>query len=136
MDLKDYINKTGGDEPPVIHRKRREKEVVEKVPEKEKVIVPEMTDDECLQFYVDLSNMAYMAINDKLRPLEIEEVQPVKTAAGNVIRTAMKLLGDYRFYLDVAIVAGFTIGIYKQRAAELPQKEDKGKVVELVKKEV
>ena len=123
MELKDYINadKTDTVTPtPVIRKKRKptiEDEVKPKIPAEP---VPEMTDDECLQFYTDLSNMAYMAINPKLRPIETSEVQPVKTAAGNVIRTLMRYLGDYRFYLDAAVMTGFTIGIYKQRKAELP----------------
>jgi hypothetical protein len=133
MELKDYINahKDGNPEndniPPVYRKKKKNVEVAEKLPEKPVNITPEMTDDECLQFYVDLSNMTYMAINNKLRPIEVEEVQPVKTAAGNVIRTLMKYLGDYRFYLDAAVMTGFTIGIYKQRKAELPteNKDDK-----------
>ena len=122
MELKDYINpdKTDTATPtPVIRKKRKptiEDEVKAKIPTEP---VPEMTDDECLQFYTDLSNMAYMAINPKLRPIDVNEVQPVKTAAGNVIRTLMRYLGDYRFYLDAAVMAGFTIGIYKQRKAEI-----------------
>ena len=133
MELKDYINsqKDGNPEndniPPVYRKKKQKTAVPEKLPEKVAELTPEMTDDECLQFYVDLSNMAYMAINNKLRPIEVEEVQPVKTATGNVIRTLMKYLGDYRFYLDAAVMTGFTIGIYKQRKAELPEKKDDNK---------
>ena len=134
MELKDYINSQKDGNPendniPPVYRKKKSKnvEVVEKSPEKPANLTPEMTDDECLQFYVDLSNMAYMAINNKLRPIEVEEVQPVKTATGNVIRTLMKYLGDYRFYLDAAVMTGFTIGIYKQRKAELPEKKDDNK---------
>ena len=123
MELKDYINSDKIDKetpPPVVRKKRKiaiEDEVKAQIPAEP---IPEMTDDECLQFYTDLSNMAYMAINPKLRPIETSEVQPVKTAAGNVIRTLMRYLGDYRFYLDAAVMTGFTIGIYKQRKAELP----------------
>ena len=129
MDLKDYIkkdeNQNGEESLPVITRKKREKVTQDVKKNQEKPEIPEMTDDECIQFYVDISNMAYMAINDELRPLTVDEVMPVKTAAGNVIRTLMKYLGDYRIYLDAAVVTGFTIGIYKQRAAELPYKEKK-----------
>ena len=127
MELSNYISPDKMDRDTVIPtsaiRKKRkptiEDEVKAKIPTEP---VPEMTDDECLQFYTDLSNMAYMAINPKLRPINTDEVQPVKTAAGNVIRTLMRYLGDYRFYLDAAVMTGFTIGIYKQRKAELPEK--------------
>ena len=141
MELKDYINsqKDGKPEndniPPVYRKKKKNIETIEKLPEKANLPAPEMTDDECLQFYVDLSNMAYMAINNKLRPIEVDEVQPVKTATGNVIRTLMKYLGDYRFYLDAAVMTGFTIGIYKQRKAELP-KEKKDNVIDIKKNEI
>ena len=131
MELKDYINSDKIDTvspTPIIRKKRKptiEDEIKPKVPIEP---VPEMTDDECLQFYTDLSNMAYMAINPKLRPINIDEVQPVKTAAGNVIRTLMRYLGDYRFYFDAAVMTGFTIGIYKQRKVELPVIETKNDI--------
>ena len=129
MELKDYIKKPDeGSIDEVIPkiRKKREKQPV--TPEQIKEPVPEMTDDECLQFYVDLSNMAYMGINNKLRPLDIQEVEPVKRSAGNVIRTVMKYLGNYRFYLDAAVMAGFTVGIYKQRKSELTTKEKEAQI--------
>ena len=125
MELRDFINPDKADmaaSTPVVKKKRKptiEDGVKAQIPAEP---IPEMTDDECLQFYTDLSNMAYMAINPKLRPIDVNEVQPVKTAAGNVIRTLMRYLGDYRFYLDAAVMTGFTIGIYKQRKAELPEK--------------
>ena len=128
MELKDYIKKPDeGSIDEVIPKIRKKREKLPATPEQIKEPVPEMTDDECLQFYVDLSNMAYMGINNKLRPLDIQEVEPVKHSAGNVIRTIMKYLGDYKFYLDVAVMSGFTIGLYKQRKAELntDKKEDK-----------
>ena len=130
MELKDYINSDKIDKetpPPVVRKKRKptiEDEVKPIVPA---TPIPEMTDDECLQFYTDLSNMAYMAINPKLRPIATDEVQPVKTAAGNVIRTLMRYLGDYRFYFDAVIMTGFTVGIYKQRKAELTSEIDNAK---------
>ena len=120
MELKDYIKKP--DEDGInenIPKIRKKREKLPAPPEQIKEPVPEMTDDECLQFYVDLTNMAYMGINNKLRPLDIQEVEPVKRSAGNVVRTVMKYLGDYKFYLDIAVMTGFTVGLYKQRKSEL-----------------
>ena len=127
MELKDYIKQKDeniADETALMPTRKKRKATVENEikPTAPVIPPPEMTDDECLQFYTDLSNMAYMAINPKLRSIDVNEVQPVKTAAGNVIRTLMRYLGDYRFYLDAAVMTGFTIGIYKQRKAELPEK--------------
>lgn len=125
MELRDYLKEKGENidtetTPTPVGRKKRKVMVEEEIkPSEPKIPVPEMTDEECLRFYADLSNMVYMAINPKLRHIEVEEIQPVKTAAGNVIRTLMKYIGDYRFFLDAAVMTAFTIGIYKQRKAEI-----------------
>ena len=132
MELKDYIKPVKSDDidesTPVGRKKKKPTITVEsEIKTIPQIPAPEMTDDECLQFYTDLSNMAYMAINPKLRPIATDEVQPVKTAAGNVIRTLMRYLGDYRFYFDAVIMTGFTVGIYKQRKAELTSESENAK---------
>ena len=122
MDLKDYIKEVDKVEKdleplPTINRKKKEKPATTTKQVQEPTA--EMDDDECLQFYVDLSNMTYMALNKDLRHIEIDEVEPVKTAVSNVVRTMMKYIGDYRFFLDVAVVGGFSMALYKQRKAEI-----------------
>ncbi len=118
MGLDEYIKKKEEEEPEPKKPEPKRKSTA-KTPE---AVVPEiepMTDEEAVDFYVNLSNMAYMAINPKLRMIETEEVLPIKTAVGNVVRTSMKYFGDIKIYLDVAVMAGFTIGMYKQRKGEI-----------------
>ncbi len=115
MELQDYVKdkKEEMEEKPKFSKKRK------KVEAKIEEVHIEMTDDECVSFYRDLTNMIYMIVNPKMRSIELEEIDPIKTSVGNVIRKSLSFAGDFKIYMDMAVLGGFSLVLYKNRKNEI-----------------